>query len=87
LTNQEVLLIFQPIKPPDGAKTMVIIHPTVTHDRASLAALQIATGMRVALGQCYLRLINADGTAPACKPAPRKPITYRRNWGGGDDAA
>ncbi len=65
---------------------MVIIHPTVTHDRASLATLQIATGMRVALGQCYLRLINADGTPPACKPAPRKPITFR-NWNGGGDAA
>lgn len=66
---------------------MVIIHPTVTHDRASLAALQIATGMRVTLGQCYLRLINADGSLPAAKPAPRKPITYRTNWNGGGDAA
>lgn len=66
---------------------MVIIHPTVTHDRASLAALQIATGMRVTLGQCYLRLINADGTLPASKPAPRKPISYRVNYSGGDDAA
>jgi len=84
------LAYYLPIKPPDGAKTMVIIHPTVTHDRASLAALQIATGMRVTLGQCYLRLINPDGTAPACKPAQRRTRTLTIagiNWGGGDDAA
>jgi len=82
------LAYYLPIKPPDGAKTMVIIHPTVTHDRASLAALQIATGMRVALGQCYLRLINADGTLPASKPAPRKPIAHRNApYNGGGDAA
>ena len=66
---------------------MICVHPTVAHNRATLSELQISTGLRVVLGQSYLRLINADGTAPACKPAPRKPITYRHNYGGGDDAA
>lgn len=66
---------------------MICIHPTAAHSAAQLASLQIETGLRVAHGQTFLRLINPDGTAPAAKPAPRKPITYRHNYGGGDDAA
>ena len=67
---------------------MVIVHPTVTHTREALSELQLATGLRVALGQSYLRLVNADGTPPACKPEPRKPISYRHTpYNGGGDAA
>lgn len=66
---------------------MICIHPTAAHNAAQLASLQIETGLRVARGQTFLRLINADGSLPAAKPAPRKPITYRVNWNGGGDAA
>jgi len=66
---------------------MICIHPTAAHNAAQLASLQIETGLRAIRGQTFLRLINADGTPPACKPAPRKPITYRINYSGGDDAA
>lgn len=69
---------------------MICIHPTVTHNKATLAALQVATGLRVTLGQSYLRLVNHDGTTPACKQAKVKPsnklTSYTGPYNGGDAA-
>lgn len=36
----------------------------------------------------HLHLVSASAASPkVIKPAKRAPITYRTNWGGGDDAA
>lgn len=67
---------------------MICVHPTVTHNKATLAALQVATGLRVTLGQSYLRLVNHDGTTPPCKRTPKKiskPVF--KDWTPGGDAA
>jgi hypothetical protein len=67
---------------------MICIHPTITHNRETLAELQLATGLRVALGQSYLRLVNADGTAPTSKPVERKrTFTHPSDFTPGGNAA
>ncbi len=66
---------------------MICVHPSVTHSRETLSALQLATGLRVALGQSYLRLVNPDGSAPAAKPAKPKFANRMTDYTPGGNAA
>lgn len=48
---------------------MICVHPTAATNPATIAQLQITTGLRVVQGQKFPRLINPDGSLPATKPA------------------
>lgn len=57
---------------------MICIHPTATHNVATLAALKTRTGLNIVRGNTFLRLEPSEKTQPA--PQPRTtPATFNNN--------
>lgn len=69
---------------------MVIIHPTATHSIHRLAELQQATGMQIARGNTFLRLVDRTGTVQPIRgrqmPSPATVSSYFQGPTGGDAA-
>ena len=61
--------------------------PLLANKPYMLARLIRDAGLQKVQGN-HLHLVSASAASPkVIKPTMRPPITYRTNWGGGDDAA